>query len=230
MLECGSCCFRISEQKNFMKIGKFITFEGPEGSGKSTHIKKLARFLNSQGIDVVTTREPGGTTLGERIRNLIQHSAEGEVPVDRTELLLFLASRAQHVQEFIVPALKTGSWVLCDRFDDSTMAYQGCGRGFDLDEVRNLNNFAVNGLKPDLTLLIDVSPETSRQRLANRHRGRDSSPDRIELEEDDFHVRLRNGFLKLAEDEQDRFFMVDAERNQTVVEMDIRNFVTNRFL
>lgn len=209
--------------------GKFITFEGPEGSGKSTHIKKLARFLESQGVDVVTTREPGGTVLGERIRNLIQHSEEGEIPVDRTELLLFLASRAQHVQELIVPALEAGSWILCDRFYDSTLAYQGCGRGFDLEEVRALNNFAVNGLQPDLTLLIDVSPETSRARLAHRHKGGETAPDRIESEKDDFHVRLRNGFLELAEAEQDRFYVVNAEREHSVVAQDIRNFVKNRF-
>ncbi|MCK5794956.1 MAG: dTMP kinase [Anaerolineales bacterium] len=209
--------------------GKFITFEGPEGSGKSTHIKKLAYFLAIQGIEIMITREPGGTPLGERIRNLIQHSNEGEEPVDRTELLLFLASRAQHVQEVINPALKAGSWVLCDRFYDSTLAYQGYGRGFDLDELKALNDFAVNGMKPDLTLVIDVSPETSRTRLAKRHSSPSSSPDRIEAEEDAFHRRLRDGFLTLAEAEKERFYVVNAEREQGVVEQDICEFVKQRF-
>lgn len=209
--------------------GKFITFEGPEGSGKSTHIKRLAKFLEDRGINVETTREPGGTPLSEKIRNLIQHSEKNEEPCDRTELLLFLASRAQHVEEFIQPKLEAGTWILCDRFYDSTFAYQGCGRGFEMEVVRKLNDFAVDGLRPDLTLLIDVSPETSRKRLAHRHRGGDTSPDRIEQEKDDFHVRLRNGFLELAEAEQDRFHVVNAEREQPVVEQDIREFVSRRF-
>jgi len=209
--------------------GKFITFEGPEGSGKSTHIKRLATFLESKGVDVATTREPGGTPLGEHIRNLIQHSAADEVPHDRTELLLFLASRAQHVQEFILPKLEAGMWVLCDRFYDSTMAYQGYGRGLDLEELKKLNSFAVSGLKPDLTLLIDVSPETSRKRLAQRHSSGEIKPDRIEKEEAEFHERLHDGFLEMAELEHDRFYVVNAEREQPVVEADIQNFVTKRF-
>jgi len=213
-----------------MATGKFITFEGPEGSGKSTHIKQLSIFLAKQEINVVTTREPGGTILGEKIRNLIQHSSEGEAPVNRAELLLFLASRAQHVQEFIQPALAAGSWVLCDRFYDSTMAYQGYGRGFDLKELKTLNDFAVNALKPDLTLLIDVSPGTSRSRLASRHQGGNTTPDRIEREQDDFHNRLRDGFLMLADAEQDRFHVVNAEQEQSIVEDDIQSFVIHRFL
>lgn len=212
-----------------MTTAKFITFEGPEGSGKSTHIKRLAKFLEAQGCQVVTTREPGGTPLSEKIRDLIQHSKDGEVPLDRTELLLFLASRAQHVEEYIQPKLKAGVWVLCDRFCDSTFAYQGCGRGFDMNVVRKLNDFAVDGLKPDLTLLIDVSPETSRERLAHRHSDGTTEPDRIEQEKDDFHVRLRNGYLDLANAEPDRFFVVNAERERPVVEQDIRKFVLNRF-
>lgn len=212
-----------------MTTGKFITFEGPEGGGKSTHIKKLALFLASKGVEVVTTREPGGTALGEKIRDLIQHSEAGTVPLDRAELLLFLASRAQHVQEVIRPMLNKGRWVLCDRFYDSTLAYQGFGRGFDIPQLRSLNDFAVDHLKPDLTLLIDVSPATSRERLAQRHCAGVSAPDRIESESDDFHVRLRNGYLTLAGQEKERFHVVDAERVQSVVEEDIRSLVASRF-
>ncbi|MFO7936549.1 MAG: dTMP kinase [Kiritimatiellia bacterium] len=210
--------------------GKFITFEGPEGSGKSTHIRKLAQFLEEQGVDLVRTREPGGTPLNEKIRELIQYGEDCEVPCDRCELLLFLACRAQHVDEFIVPELEAGRWVLCDRFHDSTFAYQGCGRGFEKEQIKQLNDFAVNGLNPDLTLLIDVSPETSRQRLKNRHISGIAAPDRIEKEKADFHVRLRNGFLELAEMEPDRFYVVDAERDCNLVQSDIRNIVSERFL
>ncbi|MFA7173591.1 MAG: dTMP kinase [Kiritimatiellia bacterium] len=212
-----------------MVTGKFITFEGPEGGGKSTHIQKLALFLASRGVDVVATREPGGTALGEKIRALIQHSVDGTAPVDRAELLLFLASRAQHVQELIQPMLIAGRWVLCDRFNDSTLAYQGFGRGFDIHQLQLLNNFAVNNLKPDLTLLIDVSPATSRQRLAQRHRGGISAPDRIEAESDGFHVRLRDGYLTLAKQEKGRFYVVDAEREQSVVEHEICEVIKQRF-
>ncbi|MDD2599492.1 MAG: dTMP kinase [Kiritimatiellae bacterium] len=212
-----------------MATGKFITFEGPEGGGKSTHIQKLAIFLGSQGIDVITTREPGGTALGEKIRALIQHSAEGTAPVDRAELLLFLASRAQHVQELIQPMLRAGRWVLCDRFCDSTLAYQGFGRGFDIQQLQLLNDFAANHLVPDLTLLLDISPATSRQRLARRHREGVSAPDRIEAESHDFHVRLRNGFLTLAQQEKARFQVVNAEREQSLVEREICEIIKQRF-
>jgi dTMP kinase len=227
---CGSAALGKIETKKIMATGKFITFEGPEGSGKSTHIKKLAYFLKTKGFDIVTTREPGGTALGEKIRSMIQHSVAEEVPVDRAELLLFLASRAQHVDELIRPALDAGSWVLCDRLYDSTMAYQGYGRGFDLDELKALNDFAVDGMKPDLTLLIDVSPETSRARLKRRHSRTSSSPDRIESEVDDFHRRLRDGFLRLAGSELERFHVVDAEREQRVVEIEIHEVVKQRLL
>ncbi len=213
-----------------MVRGKLITFEGPEGSGKSTHIRKLADYLMCRGLQVTLTREPGGTALGEKIRNLIQHSLPGEEPVDRAELLLFLASRAQHLHELIRPALAAGRWVLCDRFSDSTMAYQGFGRGFALDELRALNDFAVDHMQPDLTFVLDVSPEISRQRLAARHHLADSAPDRIETEVDAFHLRVREGFLKIAALDKARFMVVNAERHPEVVEQDIRACVTQRFL
>ena len=204
--------------------GKFITFEGPEGSGKSTHIRLLKAFLEARGIKVVMTREPGGTPLGEAIRGLLQHD-HGEEPIARAEVLLFLACRAQHVERLIRPALDAGTWVLCDRFDDSTMAYQGYARGFDLGLLAEVNNFAVNGLRPDLTVLLDVSPETSRARLAERQ----AAPDRIEREHDSFHVKVRDGFLDLAQKEPERFVVINTEHEQRAMEEAICTAVANRF-
>lgn len=213
-----------------MSEGKFITFEGPEGSGKSTHIRLLADFLRESGIAVTLTREPGGTPTGEAIRRLLQHNEAGESPADRTEVLLFLASRAQHVERLIRPALAAGSWVLCDRFEDSTLAYQGYGRGFDLTALSAVNAFATGGLVPDLTVLLDVSPETSRQRLLARQAQTASAPDRIESEADAFHVRLRNGFLQLAQKNLGRFAVIGAEREMSQVAADIRAVVTQRLV
>ncbi len=213
-----------------MTSGKFITFEGPEGSGKSTHIRLLADYLRECGLEVTCTREPGGTPTGEAIRTLLQHNGSGEAPVPRTEVLLFLASRAQHVERLIRPALEQGTWVLCDRFDDSTFAYQGYGRGFDLDELRTANRFATHGLKPDLTVLLDVKPETSRARLRVRQTRTAAALDRIECEADDFHIRLRNGFLELARQEPERFVVLVTEGAQELVAANIREAVTRRLL
>lgn len=209
--------------------GKFITFEGPEGSGKSTHIRLLADYLCCRGCQAIVTREPGGTPTGEAIRNLLQHNESGEAPVPRAEVLLFLASRAQHVERLIRPALAAGTWVLCDRFEDSTFAYQGYGRGFDLHELCAVNAFATGGQNADLTILLDVLPETSRARLLMRQSLTSASPDRIEREADDFHVRLRNGFLEMAKHAPDRFAVFDSERDRDVVAAEIRATVERRF-
>ncbi len=213
-----------------MSYGKFITFEGPEGSGKSTHIRLLADHLRGRGVEVTLTREPGGTPTGEAIRGLLQHNRSGEAPVPRAEVLLFLASRAQHVERLIRPALEKGAWVLCDRFDDSTLAYQGYGRGFDLAELRAVNRFATHGLTPDLTFLLDVAPETSRRRLQARLAQTAIAPDRIECEANDFHVRLRNGFLELARQSPERFAVLVTERAQEQVAADIRAVVDERLI
>lgn len=177
-----------------MARGRFITLEGPEGAGKSTHLALLAERLRSEGVAVRTTREPGGTKLGEAVRGLLQYDAAGEAPVPRAELLLFLASRAQLVQELILPALRRGEWVLCDRFCDSTFAYQGYGRGMDLAALHALNAFATDRLEPDLTLLLDIPQAESRARVA----GREGPADRFERERDDFHRRLAEGFRAMA--------------------------------
>ena len=189
--------------------GRFITFEGGEGCGKSTQSMRLAEALVAKGIDVVMTREPGGTRLAELIRGLLKDERE-DPPCDRSELLLFLAARAQLVKNVIMPALDEGKWVISDRFSDSTFAYQGYGRGLPLDVLRLANDFACDGLKPDLTLLLDVRPEVASERMRRREAATNTSADRIELAGDGFHARLRAGFLEMAAAEPDRIKVIDA--------------------
>ena len=189
--------------------GKFITFEGPEGGGQSTHVRELAEQLRAEGKTVLVTREPGGTRLAELIRGLVREEVE-DPPVTRCEVLLFIAARAQVVSEVIRPALARGEWVICDRFADSTFAYQGYGRGIDVGLLTNFNDFATEGLVPDLTILLDVPPETSKARLAERQAATATSADRIEQAGDMFHRRLRDGFLELAKAEPGRFVVIDS--------------------
>jgi len=196
--------------------GKFITFEGPEGGGKSTQIQALAEWLRRQGKTVVTTREPGGTRLAELIRGLVREEMD-DPPVTRCEVLLFLAARAQVVSQVIRPALARGDWVLCDRFADSTFAYQGYGRGIDVRLLRNFNDFATEGLVPDMTILLDVPPEVSRERLAARQAATAATGDRIETAGEMFHRRLREGFFELAQEEPERFVVIDAARSVDMV-------------
>ena len=189
--------------------GKFITFEGPEGGGKSTQVQTLAEWLRKQGKKVVVTREPGGTRMSELIRALVRDEME-DPPVTRCEVLLFLAARAQVVSQVIRPALAHGEWVVCDRFADSTFAYQGYGRGIDVGLLRNFNDFATEGLVPDLTILLDVPLEVSRSRLAARQAATATAADRIEQAGTMFHRRLREGFLELAQAEPKRFAVIDS--------------------
>ena len=191
--------------------GTFITFEGPEGGGKSTHVQELAEQLRAEGRTVLVTREPGGTRLAELIRGLVREEVD-DPPVTRSEVLLFLAARAQVVSQVIRPALQRGEWVICDRFADSTFAYQGYGRGLDVDLLRHFNDFATEGLVPDLTVLLDVPPEVSRARLAARQAATATAADRIEQAGAEFHARLRAGFLELAKAEPARFAVIDASR------------------
>ena len=192
--------------------GKFITFEGPEGSGKSTQIRLLAERLETRGIEVLCTREPGGTATGEAIRNLLQHDAAGEPLADRAELLLFTASRAQLMDRVVLPSLERGTWVLCDRFIDSTMAYQGFARGMDIGTLDGINDFAIYGRKPDLTLLLDLDVGLGFQRLATRY-GATGAHDRFEREARAFHQRVRDGYHRLAEREPRRFRILDASHS-----------------
>ena len=199
-----------------MGCGKFITFEGGEGCGKSTQVRRLKDALEHRGLKVLLTREPGGTPLAERVRAILKDESD-DPPCDRTELLLFLAARAQLVRNVIRPALDAGTWVISDRFSDSTMAYQGYGRGLPLEVIRAANDFACEGLKPDLTLFLDVDPETSRARMRVREAATNTSADRIELAGDDFHARIRKGFLEMAAAYGDRIVTIDASGTEDEV-------------
>lgn len=179
----------------------FIAFEGGDGAGKSTQVAALARWLRARGREVVVTREPGGTELGVRIRELLLHG--GEV-APRAEALLFAADRAQHVAAVVRPASERGAVVLTDRYVDSSIAYQGAGRDLRAAEVARLSAWATGGLVPDLTVLLDVTPETGR---ARRH---DRAEDRMETEAAEFHARVRAGFLGLAQAEPSRYLVLDA--------------------
>ena len=211
-----------------MTRGRFITFEGGEGCGKSTQVRRLTEALERNGIAVVLTREPGGTWLSEEIRRLIKDQAT-DAPCDRSELLLFLAARAQLVRNVIRPALESGKWVVSDRFSDSTLAYQGYGRGLPLDFLREANAFACEGLKPDLTLLLDVTPETARARMRKREELTNTMADRIEKAGEEFHARLREGFAALAKAEPERIVAIDANGTPDEVWEDVWKS-TRRFL
>jgi len=192
-----------------MSPGKFITFEGGEGCGKSTQVQRLRTALERDGVEVVLTREPGGTWLSEEIRRLIKDQ-DADAPCARSELLLFLAARAQLVKNVIRPALEAGKWVVSDRFSDSTLAYQGYGRGLPLDILAAANDFACEGLVPDLTLLLDVAPGTAQARRRGREAATHTSADHIERAGDDFHERLRTGFAELARQHPERIVTIDA--------------------
>ena len=192
---------------------KFITFEGVEGCGKSTQIKLIEDALRLEGRDVLTTEEPGGSDIGKELRRLLLNRSQIKISSE-AELLLFMADRAQHVREMILPALDENRIVLCDRFSDATIAYQGFGRGMDLKDIENLNRFACADLKPDLTFLFDISVEEGIARAMKRMANAELSKreDRFESEEINFHERVRKGYLKLAQNEAARFRIVDGSK------------------
>ena len=207
--------------------GKLITFEGPEGGGKSTQTATLAQKLRlERGLEVLVSREPGGTPTGEIIRNLLQHNLSGEALASSAEVLLFCASRAQLCANIIRPALERGVWVILDRFTDSTLAYQGYGRGFDIDALRRINTFATNGLVPDLTLLIDIPAAEGLARASSRAAG---AKDTIEREPLAFHERLRAGYLAVAGFEPCRISVIDGTQTAENVSAEIWKTVSERF-
>lgn len=205
--------------------GVFISFEGVEGCGKSTQIQLLAETLRTNGHQVVVTREPGGTVLGQILRKLLLEPAAPLAP--GAEVLMMLADRAQHIQEVIAPALNAGKIVLCDRFADSTIAYQGYGRKIDLVLLTQLNTFACGGYQPALTFLLDV-PVVEGLRRAQQRRG-NASADHFEVESVAFHDRVREGFLAVARAEPDRIRVLDSTRPLEVVRQEIIATIQKRF-
>ena len=198
--------------------GKLITFEGVEGGGKSTQAKFLTERLRALGHEVLTTREPGGTPTGEIIRNLLQNDLAGEPLCDASEALLFCASRAQLCRNVLGPALEYGTWVVLDRFTDSTLAYQGYGRGFNVEQLRSMNDFATGDVKPALTILIDIPVELGLSRVLARSNG---ARDRIEREPIAFHKRLQAGYIEMAKREPERFVVIDGTVTTEVVSQKI---------
>jgi dTMP kinase len=201
----------------------FITLEGPEGSGKTSQLPALAHYLRDTGYEVVVTREPGGTAVGDQIRDVLM-SLKNVAIVPRTEILLFLAARAQHVESLIRPALAEDKLVLCDRFSDSTLAYQGYGHKTDLDILRMLLNFSTGGLNPDLTLLLDLPVEIGFERK------RDNSAEwnRLDAYDQAFHERVRQGYLALAEAEPERWVLIDATKSKNEVQLAMLAAIINR--
>jgi dTMP kinase len=190
----------------------FITFEGPDGSGKTTQIELLAESLRDQGHEVLITREPGGTSIGDQIRDVV-HDVKNVEMTRETEFLLYSASRAQLVRQVIRPHLKRGGTVLCDRFADSSMAYQGYGRELDLDTVRCITRFATGGLCPDLTVYLDLPVEVGLQRKESAHAAQAGEWNRLDQQTLDFHQRVRQGYLRMAEADPDRWLAVDAAQS-----------------
>lgn len=209
--------------------GIFITFEGVEGSGKTTQIDLLASALEAEGLQVVKTQEPGGTKIGAMIRKILLDPKNKEIG-SMTELMLYGANRAQHIKEVILPAIREGRIVLCDRFSDSTIAYQGYGRALSLEIIEKLDIFATEGLKPSLTILLDINPEKGLFRAKKRMEENNSLKEgRIEREGLSFHKRVREGFLRLAEEEPDRIKVIGADLPVEDIHKKIIEIVKERF-
>ena len=204
-----------------MDPGKFITVEGIEGVGKTTNVEFLSALIEEKGLQVVGTREPGGTPMAERIRSLLLEHGE-EPMTDIAELLLFFASRSLHIHNAIKPALRTGQWVVCDRFTDASRAYQGDGRGLNRDTINTLADWVQEDLQPDLTILLDAPAEVGMDRA-----GRRGAADRLEIEKTEFYARVRDGYLALAESEPDRFAVIDASRPLPDVQADIAKSIAD---
>lgn len=203
--------------------GKFITFEGTEGAGKTTQIRLLQEYLHSRDLDVRVTREPGGTQVGEQIRDVLLEPTAA--PLDaRAELLLMFSARAQHLAEVVYPALQEGAWVLCDRFTDASYAYQGGGRGISDSDIEKIESAVHSGFQPDLTLVLDCALETAMQRVSRR-----GEKDRFESESQDFFERVQAAYLRRTKRDPERFAVIDTESEIELVAARIRDIVDSRF-
>jgi dTMP kinase len=206
---------------------RFITFEGIEGCGKTTQIRLAEAWLRERRIPVLATAEPGGTPLGWKIREILLNRGSFAISAE-AELLLFAAARAQHVRETILPALAEGRWVLCDRFSDATLAYQGFGRGLDAGFIRAMNAYSTGNLRPDRTFLFDLPVELGLERATKRAAGvgPEAAEDRFEQEERAFHGRVRNGYLNLAAEELERFRIIDAAADVESIHREVCRHMT----
>lgn len=204
-----------------MKQGKFIVFEGGEGSGKSTILEMIYEFLLEEGIECIKTREPGGIRISENIRNIILDRDNTEMD-RKTEALLYAAARRQHLVERVIPELKNGKIVLCDRFIFSSLAYQGYAREIDVNEIFEINKFAIGEYMPDLNILFDVSPEVG---LARINKNKDREINRLDLEKIDFHNKVRDGYHKLSEENKENFQVINAEKSIEEVFNEVKNVI-----
>lgn len=202
-----------------MKKGLFITFEGTDGCGKTTQIELLKRYLEEKGYKVVLTREPGAKGLGEKLREILLNY-DGDVS-SNCESFLFLADRAQHIDMLIKPAIERGEVVLCDRHTDSTVAYQGYGRGLDLDQIRMLNDIATNGVKPDMTFVFDIDIETAQKRVGK-------TKDRMESAGIEFFKRVRQGYLEIAKSEPERVKVLDATQTIETIANQVKGYIDTK--
>lgn len=201
-----------------MHLGGFITIEGTEGAGKTTALKFVQDYLLQANLDVILTREPGGTGMAEAIRKLLLHTQSDETVAPETELLMMFAARAQHIKQCILPALSSGKWVVSDRYIDASYAYQGSGRGIDSHFITQLDQWIVGNLYPDLTLLLDIPPEIGFSRTQTRGH----EPDRIEQEKIDFFLRVREGYLQRSRQAPNRIRLIDANQSMPIVHAQIQ--------
>lgn len=202
-----------------MRKGMFISIEGNDGSGKSTLLKKMTDFLNQHYVDFISTREPGGSDVAEKIRNIIVNENIDSI----TEALLFASARRDHVENLIKPALKAGKIVLCDRFIDSSLVYQGCGRGLGMDTVLEINKFAISYFLPDKTIYLDIDPEVGLKRIAYNNR----ETNRLDLEGLDFYNKNRQGYLELAKKYPERFVVINAQQTPNEIFLELKNKLLN---
>jgi len=208
-----------------LRKGVFITIEGGEGAGKSTLIEQITNMMHQRGKSITTTREPGGIPIAEQIRAVIL-DRENTAMDARTEALLYAAARRQHLVEKVVPALEQGKMVICDRFVDSSLAYQGYARGLGMDEVWAINQFAIQDLMPDLTIYMDVSPEVGLGRIAQAS---EREINRLDLEKHSFHEKVREGYMKLLEQYPERIVLINAENSSDLVFADVLSAIDDRF-